>query len=269
MPGPPWRKSEIRPIEPVRVGDLAGEHADRRAVRLRVVERDDVLAFGQDRARDARREGHGPMVAAPARAHATTRPVSVRRRGRGRSVPIRRLGAASSGRHRRLGGGHQAGRDVHERRHDVVGDEPGGPAGIARVDDLPAGPRVADEGQDLVGHRVADEERLVVRRDREDAASALDPDAALVDGLDEVHRSLHGCDIGLRRGRHARPGPAARSGCRRSGSSRVASRGTARHASGVTVASPSWRPNPNPDPHRKSRIRSGTTRSAGRPRGPP
>ncbi len=46
----------------VRVRHLAGEDRDRRAVGPGVVERDGVLALGEDRPGDAGREGHRRML---------------------------------------------------------------------------------------------------------------------------------------------------------------------------------------------------------------
>ncbi len=52
-PRPALEEHEVRPIQPVRMGDLSGEDGDARTVGTRVVERDGVLSLGQDRARDA------------------------------------------------------------------------------------------------------------------------------------------------------------------------------------------------------------------------
>ena len=63
--GTALEEQEIGPVEAVRVGHLAGEHRDRRPGGPGMVERDDVLAFGQDRPGNRGREGHRAMVTAP------------------------------------------------------------------------------------------------------------------------------------------------------------------------------------------------------------
>src|SRR5689334_24810451 len=62
VPGAALEEDEERAVAPVRVGHLAGEDLDPRAVRLAVVERHLERVLGEDEAVGANGERHGPIL---------------------------------------------------------------------------------------------------------------------------------------------------------------------------------------------------------------